>query len=167
MREALGGARQVREVQTAADFSFAARRMAGDGWLLAGDAATFLDPIFSTGVLLALETGRAAARTLAAPLRRGEAVDPGHLERYERTVRRMVRPYYRFIEAFYAPGFCEVFLNPRPGALRAILPFLAGRTRLGPGQRIWLEFFYLVMRLNRRFRFLEDPRSAECAVSHA
>ena len=62
MRSLLAGARRVSGVHGVSDYS--ARpptKLAGDGWVLVGDAATFLDPVFSTGVFLALATGERAA----------------------------------------------------------------------------------------------------------
>lgn len=50
-------ARRVSEVRIDADYSYRARAYAGDRWVLTGDAGSFLDPIFSTGVLLALDSG--------------------------------------------------------------------------------------------------------------
>ena len=46
--------------------------MAGDGWVLVGDAFGFLDPLYSSGVLLALKSGAAAAGAIAEGLSRGD-----------------------------------------------------------------------------------------------
>lgn len=59
-------ATQVFPIQTTKDFSYRSRRIAGDGWVLAGDAFGFLDPIYSSGVLLALKSGEAAADSVHA-----------------------------------------------------------------------------------------------------
>ena len=50
-------ARRVSPARFDADYSYLATRMAGDRWVAVGDAAAFLDPIFSTGVLLAMQGG--------------------------------------------------------------------------------------------------------------
>ncbi|HET6373610.1 MAG TPA: tryptophan 7-halogenase, partial [Candidatus Polarisedimenticolia bacterium] len=57
-------ARRVSEVWSASDYSYECRGIAGDGYLLLGDAAAFIDPIFSTGVWLAMSSGEIAADTL-------------------------------------------------------------------------------------------------------
>ncbi len=59
--ERVQNAEQVGEVRVMRDFSYISRRIAGDGWVLAGDAFGFLDPIYSTGVFLALKSAEFAA----------------------------------------------------------------------------------------------------------
>jgi flavin-dependent dehydrogenase len=54
-------ATQVGEARMLRDFSYISRRIAGDGWVLCGDAFGFLDPIYSTGVLLAFKGAERAA----------------------------------------------------------------------------------------------------------
>ena len=54
------------------DFSFSSRAYAGDRWVVVGDAGSFLDPVFSTGVAIALESGLEGAQAIDAALRRGE-----------------------------------------------------------------------------------------------
>ncbi|HYN22048.1 MAG TPA: NAD(P)/FAD-dependent oxidoreductase, partial [Thermoanaerobaculia bacterium] len=64
----LVNATQVFPVQATRDFSYRSSRIAGDGWVLVGDAFGFLDPIYSSGVLLALKSGELAADTIDAAL---------------------------------------------------------------------------------------------------
>jgi flavin-dependent dehydrogenase len=68
----LAGARQVFPVQVRRDFSYRASRIAGDGWVLVGDAFGFLDPIYSSGVLLALKSGELAADSIHEALSAGD-----------------------------------------------------------------------------------------------
>lgn len=65
----LAGARRVSPVHVIADYSYYSQRCAGDGWVLIGDAFTFLDPIYSSGVFLALTSGEWAADAIHAALR--------------------------------------------------------------------------------------------------
>src|SRR6185369_15990749 len=60
----LADARREWPVRVEKDFSFGSRAYAGDRWLLAGDAGSFLDPVFSTGVAIALESGLEAAQAV-------------------------------------------------------------------------------------------------------
>ena len=64
------GARQSVDVAAIRDFSYVSRRIAGDGWVLAGDAFGFLDPIYSSGVFLALKSGEDAADSINAAFER-------------------------------------------------------------------------------------------------
>jgi flavin-dependent dehydrogenase len=54
------------------DYSYRATRCAGDGWVLVGDAHGFLDPLYSSGVLLALKSGQMAADAICEGLERGD-----------------------------------------------------------------------------------------------
>ena len=66
--EMLAEARRVREPQVIRDWSYASDEVVGDGWILAGDAAFFIDPLFSTGVHLALSAGVMAAAYVTTAL---------------------------------------------------------------------------------------------------
>ena len=62
--ERIQGAQQEMEIKVMRDFSYISHRIAGDGWVMAGDAFGFLDPIYSTGVFLALKSGELAADSI-------------------------------------------------------------------------------------------------------
>jgi flavin-dependent dehydrogenase len=93
------------------DYSYRATRVAGDGWVLVGDAFGFLDPLYSSGVLLALKSGDLAAEAIAEGLRTGDLSaaqlgkwGPGFNKGVDR-MRRLVCEYYegfsfgRFVRA--------------------------------------------------------------------
>jgi flavin-dependent dehydrogenase len=82
------------------DYSYRATRWAGDGWVLIGDAHGFLDPLYSSGVLLALKSGQMAADAIAEGLAKGDlsGAQLGHWgpefrEGMDR-MRRLVCEYY-------------------------------------------------------------------------
>jgi len=105
-------ARRVSQVYVEADFSYRSAKLHGDRWLLAGDAAGFIDPIFSSGVFLAVYSGELAADAL------NEVLDHPHkakrlFPQYERAVNRAMDVYLRFVNAWYTKEFIEVFLAPR------------------------------------------------------
>ncbi len=68
----LSTGRRTMPVRTAADFSYTVEHMAGDGWLCIGDANGFIDPLFSSGVHLALLGARLAAEAIDAALASGD-----------------------------------------------------------------------------------------------
>jgi geranylgeranyl reductase family protein len=68
----LAGARRAGPFRAAKEYSYRARRAAGDGWVLVGDAFGFLDPLYSSGVLLALRSGEMAADAITEGLARGD-----------------------------------------------------------------------------------------------
>jgi flavin-dependent dehydrogenase len=94
------------------DYSYRAKEVAGHGWVLVGDAFGFLDPLYSSGVLLALKSGEMAADAIAEGLARGD-VSAAQLGKWGPTfnkgvdrMRRLVCEYYdgfsfgQFIRAF-------------------------------------------------------------------
>jgi halogenation protein CepH len=97
----LRGARFVGPVRVIRDYSYCSDRFHGPGYLLAGDAACFIDPVFSTGVHLACLSGYLAARTIETLL--GEAgADAGTaLARYDAQYRAAFERYLRFLYFFY------------------------------------------------------------------
>jgi flavin-dependent dehydrogenase len=68
----LAGARRTMDFLATRDFSYRSRQIAGDGWVLVGDALGFLDPIYSSGVLLACSSGEFAADAIVAALAAGD-----------------------------------------------------------------------------------------------
>ena len=66
LQERVEGAEIVHPIRVLKDFTYAATRIAGDGWVLAGDAFGFIDPIYSSGVFLARKGGELAADSILA-----------------------------------------------------------------------------------------------------
>ncbi len=152
MRRRMAAARIAGEIRTTADFSYFNRHLVGHRVLRIGDAAGFMDPIFSAGVHLAMWSGKLAAEAASAALA-ARSDGARLLARYERRLDRAMRLYWRLVENFYTTPFMELFLQPRR-ALRvpdAVVAVLAGD--LEPGWRIrWrlALFFHLVRKQARR-----------------
>ncbi|MFO1091935.1 MAG: NAD(P)/FAD-dependent oxidoreductase [Planctomycetaceae bacterium] len=72
VKERLAGATRIAEFRAAKEYSYKSRQAAGDGWVLVGDAFGFLDPLYSSGVLLALKSGQLAADAIDAALAQGD-----------------------------------------------------------------------------------------------
>jgi len=85
------------------EYSYRAKKAAGDGWVLVGDAFGFLDPLYSSGVLLALTSGSMAADAIAEGLDRGDT-SAAQLGKWEdpfvRGMDRMRRLVCEFYEGF-------------------------------------------------------------------
>lgn len=110
------------------DYSYSCAPFAGPGYFLVGDAATFLDPVFSTGIFLGMEGGREAANQIDALL--DSRTTPARAQkRYAAFLRTGTAPFFRLIRAFYNPQFRDLFLNGE-GPLqmhRAVIAVLAGQ----------------------------------------
>jgi flavin-dependent dehydrogenase len=72
VKQRVSGGRRVTGYFATKDYSYRATRVAGDGWVMIGDAWGFLDPLYSSGVLLALKSGELAADVIAASLKSGD-----------------------------------------------------------------------------------------------
>jgi halogenation protein CepH len=103
--EHLEGAERVQEgmygeVRVRKDWSYAAERLHMPELYLVGDAACFIDPVFSSGVHLATYSGMLAARTINT-IRADDAARPAAVAEYERRYRREFQLFYDFLLAFY------------------------------------------------------------------
>jgi len=100
VRERVSGAERVAGYFATKDYSYRSKQVAGNGWVLVGDAFGFLDPLYSSGVLLALKSGQLAADALGDALAKGDlsagqlgAWGPSFNEGVDR-MRRLVCEYY-------------------------------------------------------------------------
>jgi flavin-dependent dehydrogenase len=159
LRERMVAAQLVGAMQTTTDFSYFNRRLVGPKLLRVGDAAGFMDPIFSAGVHLALWSGKLAAGVVDKSLS-----DPRAYERlandYEQRVMRGMKMYWELVEHFYTTPFMEVFMEPRPklGIAAAVNAILAGDLEGGWHLRWRLRLFYWLVRLQAKRPFM--PRIA-------
>lgn len=152
LRSRMQEAERVGPVNVAADFSYRNSRLTGDRWMLAGDAAGFIDPVFSSGVFLAVLCGEQCADTLHEVLE-NPGRRPRLFARYERTINRAMDVYLRFVNAWYSKEFIEVFLHPQdfcqiPPAVNAVL---GGNVGTSFAVRWRMEIFYLLVRLQKYF----------------
>jgi flavin-dependent dehydrogenase len=120
-------ARPLTSTYAAANFSYRRETMCGDGYLMIGDAFAFIDPIFSSGVHLALNSGTIGAGVVDAYLRRSSDY-PARQKQFERVVRRGIDTFSWFIHRFNQPAFQALFVSTRrpPKIERAVLSLLAG-----------------------------------------
>jgi len=100
LHDRLQSARQVRPLRFEADYSYAMTQITGDRFMLLGDAARFVDPIFSSGVSIALSSARFAAPVIAGALD-ADSFDASDLEPYAEAMRRGTRTWHRFISVYY------------------------------------------------------------------
>jgi flavin-dependent dehydrogenase len=126
----------------AADFSYRCSPYAAPGCFLVGDAATFLDPIFSTGICLGMVGGQEVARHLLAVL--GGADPEPRRRAWRRFVDGSSAPLFRLVHRYYQHPFRELLIQGA-GPLevhRALFSVLAGHVFPRPAWalrwRLWL-----------------------------
>ena len=127
LAERLASATLASDVEATGNYAYACRRAHGDRFLLVGDAYAFVDPVFSSGVMFAIQGGIAAAEAideaLRMPARRRQA-----FRRYERRMRRGPQVFSWFIYRMTRPAMRDLFMAPG-NLLRmkeALLSLLAG-----------------------------------------
>jgi len=150
MREILGRAECAGEAHVEADFSYGTRAYGGEHFLLLGDAGSFLDPVFSTGVELALQSGLEGAREVIGALDEQRSLSGRRLKRFEKLQRRRYAFYRRFVTNFYKPFFRDMLYGAAewPRITRAMVVALAGydRPRLRTRLLLWWVFFTVGLR---------------------
>jgi FADH2-dependent halogenase len=173
MRMRMKDAKLVNALQTTSDFSYYNRRLVGPRLLRVGDAAAFMDPIFSAGVYLAMYSAKLAAQVVLDSLAAG---DDGRrrLMAYEKRVWRAMKCYWEMVEGFYTQPFMELFLEPRPkfNLPDAIVALLAGELEGGWGMEWRRRLFFLLIKIQARWplvpriSFDEVTRSPESSASN-
>lgn len=98
--EALSKATRLRPFKTEGDYSYAMEKICDDRIVLIGDAARFVDPIFSTGVSIALNSARLASADVVAAVGSGD-FSAESFENYQKTIRRGTKNWYDFISVYY------------------------------------------------------------------
>jgi flavin-dependent dehydrogenase len=157
-------AERVTPVRLAADFSYRSSRLTGDRWMLAGDAAGFIDPVFSSGVFLAVLGGEGCADALNVVLDH-PAKQRRLFARYTKRINKAMDVYLRFVDAWYSQEFMEVFLHPQdflqlPAAVNAVL---GGNIGTSFAIRWRMSVFYFIVWLQKyipicpRRTLLPDP----------
>ncbi|MFY1704994.1 NAD(P)/FAD-dependent oxidoreductase [Micromonospora sp. WMMA1923] len=112
LAQALRAARRLRPYTAEGDYSYSMRELCGDGWVLVGDAGRFVDPIFSSGVGIALSSARLAASNIiaAAPL----GFPKSAFAEFERKSRNATQWWRNFISLYYRLNvlFSSYIRNP-------------------------------------------------------
>jgi len=125
LARAMSNARRINEFKAEGDYSYSMEKLVGDGFLLIGDAARFVDPIFSSGVSVAAHSAKFAAERIQYALEISDFSE-AILKPYEDKLRRGVDIWYEFIRLYYKllPLF-TLFIQSKQHRL-AVLRLLQG-----------------------------------------
>jgi len=152
MRHRLRNAKLINnEARATGNYSYQSTRMRGERYIMVGDAYAFVDPIFSSGVLLGMSSSVRGAEAVDAWLRNDPAAEAKFRD-FERMVHRGVKVFSWFIWRFNSPGMRSLMLNPgNPFRVQeAVTSLLAGDVfrDIGVRSRFWLfKFFYVMFSL--------------------
>ena len=111
LKARMANARLHGNLEATGNYSYECREHTGSRWIMAGDSSAFVDPVFSSGVYLAMHSATRAAELVDAVLS-GARERP--LQRaYEREIRAGLREFSWFIVRFTTPALAWLFANPR------------------------------------------------------
>jgi flavin-dependent dehydrogenase len=134
----LAGATRVTDVWSAANFSYRVEPSVGDRFVAIGDAVTFVDPIFSTGVYIAMQSAELACDIIVERFHR-RRFEAAAFDRYRRRLDAGAGLFFRFIDRYYEPAFLDLLFSPTPPAVLrdAVTTVLAGGAFLE--RPLWLR----------------------------
>ena len=126
LQRRLEGAKQLFPIQSTKDFSYRANRIAGNNWVLVGDAFGFLDPVYSTGLFLALKSGEMAADTIIEAFRKDDFSE-AQLGSFGPAFVNGMEAFRKLVYAFYTKEFSFArFLSQYPEHQGGIVDILSG-----------------------------------------
>ena len=126
MEQRLSDATRERDFLTTKDYSYSARYGAGPGWVLVGDAFGFIDPVYSTGVFLALKSGESAADAIDEALQNNDC-SARRLGHWQTEHHQGVMLFRKLVYAFYDPKFSfGRFLKANPKYRKNVTDMLIG-----------------------------------------
>ncbi len=125
LREALKKADQMHAFKDEGDYSYAMKQVCGDRWLMIGDAGRFVDPIFSTGVSIAMNSSRFAHKNVLSALESGDYSRKSFAE-FEKTIRLGTKNWYEFISVYYRLNVLFTYFVGDPRYRLDVLKLLQG-----------------------------------------
>jgi flavin-dependent dehydrogenase len=148
LAERLKDARRIEATEATGNYAYSGRVTHGSNYILLGDAFAFIDPVFSSGVMLAMKTAFVGASTIDICLR-DPARSPNALKEFDKIVRRGPREFSWFIYRMTSPTMRSLFMGPRnPLRMKeALLSLLAGdifdKTPIWPSLLAFKGLYYV------------------------
>ncbi len=139
VQKRLEGASLSTPLRVAKEFSYTTSQRAGDGWVLVGDAYGFIDPVYSSGVYLALKSGEWAADAICDGLQKGD-VSAAQLGRWTAEFDQGVHWIRKLVHAFYCNEFSfGAFMKQHPHYAQNLTDLLIGKVFEGEPGRIFAD----------------------------
>jgi flavin-dependent dehydrogenase len=132
----LKGATRCAGFRAAKEYSYRARQAAGDGWVMVGDAFGFLDPLYSSGVLLALRSGQMAADAVVEGLAQGDT-SASQLGKWEAEFKRGMDRMRRLVCAYYDGFSFGRFVRKYPHLKGLVTDLLIGDLWKEEVDQVW------------------------------
>jgi len=139
-------AESVGEIRATGNYSYLSTEIGEDGYLLIGDAYAFVDPVFSSGVYLAMSSAMRAQAPIEAWLAGSKDEYRRLKKQHRRQVDKAIRTFSWFIYRFTSPAMRKLFNDPRDvlGVERGVISMLAGDVYSNPAVLRRLQVFKLI-----------------------
>jgi FADH2 O2-dependent halogenase len=125
LAERIKKAEKVKPFIVESEYSYSMDKLAGDRWILVGDAARFVDPIFSSGVSIALNGARFAANDIVNAFRK-KSFTEYDFKNYTDTIHRGCKNWYDFISLYYELNVLFTYFVSHPEYKMEVIRFLQG-----------------------------------------
>jgi FADH2 O2-dependent halogenase len=125
IEETLRKANRIRPFKDEGDYSYAMKQLAGDRFVMVGDAGRFVDPIFSTGVSIALNSSRFAHKDILGALEKND-FSRESFATFENTLRLGTKNWYDFITVYYRLNVLFTYFINDPRYRLDVLKLLQG-----------------------------------------
>ncbi len=165
----LKDAKRISPVSSIQNYAYECSRYSGDGWVLVGDAAAFVDPVFSTGTSVAMRGASYAAECIAKGIKKGDRSARVFVS-YEKRIRAAQRFFKPYIYGWYESAYQRVFREPRNvlGVMPPIISMLAG-DGYSPVKRFlircWTWIFWMAVWFEKRKIAAELKRAGTAAAA--
>lgn len=159
VRERMINSEVITQGHVLSDFSYTNRKLVSDRLVRVGDASGFIDPVFSSGVMLAMTSGSNGAKVVHKALTAGKSMTFA-MRYYQWSTWRHVGRFWQFIEKFYTKHFAQLFFQPtnKHRMLCAINCALAGRTQMTFGTWWRLRLFFTLVWLQKHINVTKPIR---------
>ena len=166
LQQRLADAELVEEPTATGNYSYVADLCQGENFILVGDAYAFIDPVFSSGVMLAMNSGFAGADVVDARLRADAVAESRARERFNHVMRVGPKEFSWFIYRVTNPTLRNLFMDPseKLGIKSAVISVLAGdlfgETRFKRGLYFFRAIYYALSIAHMRRTFTAWRRRA-------
>jgi flavin-dependent dehydrogenase len=149
LKERLAEAELTSEPEATGNYSYDCERCQGDNYVMLGDAFTFIDPVFSSGVMLAMNSAFAGSDVIHARLAGDRAAEAKARKRFDWVMQQGPKQFSWFVYRVTNPTLRELFMNPseKGDMKKALLSVLAGdvfgNTPIQRGLRMFRMVYYL------------------------
>jgi flavin-dependent dehydrogenase len=158
IRERMQGAELLMPAQATGNYTYLSSQMSGPGYLIVGDAFAFIDPVFSSGVYLAMDSAERGTLVAEAWLQGSRYAFWQASRQYRKETRRAISTFSWFIYRFTSPAMSFLMSNPRNvlKVVQAVISMLAGDVYANPEVRRRLVVFKTIYSISWLLRWRES-----------